>query len=293
MAKSAPRAHRRPPHPLQTFRDAIGMKRADCARIADITAATIQNIELGKAPLQQGTAELLEASTGVNAEALLDAHEKWTRGELKQRAQLIDIRGSEFTNESYEAYQRNPITDEKRDKAIEDIKTRVDLLLGALAKRSHKFRGSYRRLIRFLNKERVRSKVNELDMVERGRLRMQVETRTMTVAQLAKEPDLTRGPQWRNSGIEKDYSPRTKVMVSIETFPYWPFADRMGNLENWVNPDCISGTRTIWRMNFPDRKQIAIHFDQMSTQGLSSKRLPAMSPDNHIGEWQVDSSNMP
>lgn len=293
MAKSAPRAHRRLPHPLQTFRDIIGMKRADCARIADLTAATVQNIELGKAPLQQSTAELLEASTGVNAEALMDAHEKWTRGELKQRANLIDIAGLEFTPERYAAYQRNPISDERRDKAVEDIKTRVDLLLGALAKRSHKFRGSYRRLIRFLNAERLRSEVNELDMVERGRLRMEVETRTMTVAQLAKEEMLTRGPQWKQSGIEKDYGPRTKVMVSIEKFPYWPFADRMGNLENWVNPDCISGTRTIWRMNFPDKKQIALYFDQMSTQGLSSKRLPASPPDKRIGEWEADSANLP
>jgi transcriptional regulator with XRE-family HTH domain len=293
MAKSMPRPQRRPPHPLQTFRDTIGMKRADCARITDLTAATIQNIELGKAPLQPGTAELLEATTGVNAEALIDAHEQWSKGELKTRAHLIDITGKDFTNERYEAYQRNPISDEKRDKAIDDIKTRVDLLLGALAKRSHKFRGSYRRLIHFLNKERLRSQVNELDMVERGRLRMEVETRTMTVAQLAKEEMLTRGPQWKHSGIEKDYGPRTKVVVSIEKFPYWPFADRMGNLENWVNPDCISGTRTIWRMNFPDKKQIAIYFDEMSTQGLSSKRLPTKTADQRIGEWEADSTNLP
>jgi len=293
MAKNSSKPARRPPHPLLTLRTIVGLTREACGNIADITASTVQNIELGKAPLQQAAAELLEASTGVNAEALMDAHDKWTRGELKKRAHLIDITGREFTPERYAAYQRNPIFDERRDKAIEDIKTRVDLLLGALSNRSHKFRGSYRRLIRFLNKERLRSEVNESDMVERGRLRMDVETRTMTVAQLAKEEMLTRGPQWRKSGIEQDYSPRTKVVVSIEKFPYWPFADRMGNLENWVNPDCISGTRTIWRMNFPDKKQIAMHYDQMTTQGLSSKRLPASPPDVRIGEWEVDSANMP
>lgn len=273
MAKTTAKSRPRATHPLQTFRDTIGMTREECARQADLTAATVQNIERGKAPLQLVAAELLEAATGVNAESLLEAHQKWVEGKLTGRARLLDITGLDFTKDRYEAYQRNPITDERRDKAITDIQTRVDLLLGALATQSHKFRGSYRRLIRFLNKERIRSMVNELAMTERGRTRMEVESRTMTVAELAKQPDLTTGAQWKNSGIMQNYGPRTKVQVSIEKFPYWPFADRMGDQESWVNPDCLSGTRIIWRMNFPDKKQIAIHFDQMSAQGLSSKRL--------------------
>jgi transcriptional regulator with XRE-family HTH domain len=257
------------------LRNTLGWNRETCAQAAVTTAATVQNIERGKAPLQQEAAELLEAETGCNAEYLLHACRLWERDQLPPgRVELIDITGKPFTFERYEAYQRQAINDETRDTAIADITTRVDLLLGGLAPRSHKFRSTYRRLIRLLNAERERSGISDPEMVERARLRTEAENRIMTLEQLASEPDVSRSPIW-DATLLKKFGPKRKVPVVIERFPFWPFADRVGDDEKFINPDRLSGQRTIWRINLPDRRQLAIYCDKITASGLSSQRLPA------------------
>jgi hypothetical protein len=257
------------------LRTTLGWNRETCGQAAITTAATVQNIERGKAPLQQEAAELLEAETGCNAEYLLHACRLWERDLLPPgRVELIDITGKPFTFERYEAYQRQAINDETRDTAIADIKTRVDLLLGGLAPRSHKFRSTYRRLIRLLNAERGRSGISDPEMVERARLRTEAENRIMTLGQLAAEPDVVHSPLWEHALIKK-FGAKRRVPVVIERFPFWPFVDRMGDDEKFINPDRLSGQRTIWRITLPDKRQLAINCDKIIASGLSSVRLPA------------------
>jgi transcriptional regulator with XRE-family HTH domain len=275
MAKSSPQKYRRPTHPLMALRTVLGWNRETCAQAAVTTAATVQNIERGKAPLQQEAAELLEAETGCNAEYLLHAAKLWERDMLPPgRVELIDITGKPFTFERHEAYQRQAIDNETRDTAIADITTRVDLLLGGLAPRSHKFRSTYRRLIRLLNAERIRSGISDPELVVRASLRAEAENRMMTLQELAAEPDVSRSPIWDAEVLEK-FGPKKKVPVIVERFPFWPFVDRMGDDEKFINPDRLSGQRIIWRITLPDKRQLAIHCDKITASGLSSKRLPA------------------
>jgi len=275
MATSRLQKHRRPTHPLMVLRNTLGWNRETCAQAAVTTAATVQNIERGKAPLQQEAAELLEAETGCNAEYLLHAARLWENNQLPPgRVELIDITGKPFTYERHEAYQRQAIDEETRDTAIADIKTRADLLLGGLAPRSHKFRSTYRRLIRLLNAERIRSGISDPEMVERASLRAEAENRTMTLQEIASEPDVTRSPTW-DAEVVETFGPKTKVPVVIERFPFWPFADRLGDDEKFINPDRLSGERVVWRITLPDRRQLKIHYDKITASGLSSQRLPA------------------
>jgi hypothetical protein len=116
MAKSASKPARRPPHPLQTFRFVTGLTREACGKIAELTAATVQNIELGKAPLYLENAEMLEAYTGCNSVRLLELQQQWKDGKLKARAELVTLDGQPFTSETYVAYKALPVP--KADKVV-------------------------------------------------------------------------------------------------------------------------------------------------------------------------------
>jgi len=264
-----------PPHPLRTFRDIADMTRQQCAIVADLTPSTVQNIELGKAMLQLDNAELLEAYTGVSATHLLALQRLWSDGKLtKKQAEIRTLDHKPFTAKSYAAYKANPVSDEAKRLAIEDIKTRIDLLLGGFGDRHHDFRAAYRRMVQFSLNERERSGLTEADIVESGRRHAEVESRVMTVQQLAKEKDVGTNEVFTEQ-IVKNYSPSTKVQVSIERFPSWPFPPKLQGLWLMLNPLARTGKRTLWRMNFPDKKQYVIYSDLIRATGMEHTSLDA------------------
>lgn len=264
-----------PPHPLRTFREIADMTRQQCAIVADLTPSTVQNIELGKAMLQLDNAELLEAYTGVSATHLLALQRLWSNGTLtKKQAEIRTVDNKTFSAKSYAAYKANPVSDEAKRIAIEDIKTRFDLLLGGFSDRHHDFRAAYRRMVQFSLNERERSGLTEADIVESGRRHAEVESRVMTVQQLAKEEDVGTNQVFTDE-IAKNYSPGTKVQVSIERFPSWPFPPKLKGLWLMLNPLAQTGKRTLWRMNFPDKKQYVIYTDVMQRSGMEHISLEA------------------
>jgi DNA-binding XRE family transcriptional regulator len=257
MAKSSSDKTRRPPHPLQTFRFVTGLTREACGKVADLTAATIQNIELGKAPLYLENAELLEAYTGCNAVRLLEAVQHWKEGKLKKRVDLVTLDGQPFTAESYAAYQAAPIPAEDRERAIEDLSTRIDLMLGGLADRPHDFRAAYRRMVQFTVNERKRCGASDAEMERRGQSKATVETRHTTLGELAKEDAIGKNELYKNE-LSKRYKPSTKVDVSVEKFPFWPWPAQQIDFMLFLDPNLQTGDCTLWRMNFPDKKQYVI-----------------------------------
>jgi DNA-binding XRE family transcriptional regulator len=257
MAKSSPDKTRRPPHPLATFRFITGLTREACGKVADLTAATIQNIELGKAPLYLENAELLEAYTGCNAVRLLEAVREWKDSKLKKRADLVTLDGQPFTAESYTAYQAAPIPAEDRERAIEDLCTRIDLMLGGLADRPHDFRAAYRRMVQFTVNERKRCGASDAELEQRGQGKAVVETRNTTLGELAKEDVISKNELYKNE-LSKRYKPSTKVDVSIEKFPFWPWPAKQIDFMLFLDPNLQTGECTLWRMNFPDKKQYVI-----------------------------------
>lgn len=264
-----------PLHPLRAFREIADMTRQQCAIVADLTPSTVQNIELGKAMLQLDNAELLEAYTGVSATHLLALQRLWSNGTLtKKQAEIRTVDNEPFTAKSYEAYKARPVSDEAKRVAIEDIKTRIDLLLGGFGDRHHDFRAAYRRMVQFSLNERQRAGLTEAEIVESGRRHAEVESRVMTVQQLGKEKDIGTNPVFTDE-IAKNYSPTTKVQVSIERFPSWPFPPKLQGLWLMINPLARTGTRTLWRMNFPDKKQYVIYTDSIRRTGLEDTSLAA------------------
>jgi transcriptional regulator with XRE-family HTH domain len=264
-----------PPHPLRTFREIADMTRQQCAIVADLTPSTVQNIELGKAMLQLDNAELLEAYTGVSATHLLALQRLWSNGTLtKKQAEIRTVDNEPFTAKSYEAYKARPVSDEAKRIAIEDIKTRIDLLLGGFGDRHHDFRAAYRRMVQFSLNERQRAGLTEAEIVESGRRHAEVESRVMTVQQLAKEKDIGTHEVFTNE-IAKHYNPSTKVQVSIERFPSWPFPPKLQDFWLMINPLARTGIRTLWRMNFPDKKQYVIYSDLIRATGMERGSIDA------------------
>lgn len=262
-----------PPHPLRAFREIAGMTRQQCAIVADLTPSTVQNIELGKAMLQLDNAELLEAYTGVSATHLLALQRLWSDENLtKKQAELRTVDNKAFTAKSYEAYKAKPVSDEAKRIAIEDIKTRIDLLLGGFGDRHHDFRAAYRRMVQFSLNERERSGLTEAEIVESGRRHAEVESRVMTVQQLAKTEDVGTNQVFTDE-IAKNYSPSTKVQVSIERFPSWPFPPKLQDLWLILNPLAQTGMRTLWRMNFPDKKQYVVYSDTVENTGMGPNSM--------------------
>ena len=264
-----------PPHPLRAFREIADMTRQQCAIVADLTPSTVQNIELGKAMLQLDNAELLEAYTGVSATHLLALQRLWSNGTLtKKQAEIRTVDNEPFTAKSYEAYKARPVSDEAKRIAIEDIKTRIDLLLGGFGDRHHDFRAAYRRMVQFSLNERQRAGLTEAEIVESGRRHAEVESRVMTVQQLAKEKDIGTHEVFTNE-IAKHYNPSTKVQVSIERFPSWPFPPKLQDFWLMINPLARTGIRTLWRMNFPDKKQYVIYSDLIRATGMERGSIDA------------------
>jgi len=264
-----------PPHPLRAFREIADMTRQQCAIVADLTPSTVQNIELGKAMLQLDNAELLEAYTGVSATHLLALQRLWSNGTLtKKQAEIRTVDNEPFTAKSYEAYKARPVSDEAKRIAIEDIKTRIDLLLGGFGDRHHDFRAAYRRMVQFSLNERERSGLTEAEIVESGRRHAEVESRVMTVQQLAKTKDVGTHEVFTNE-IAKHYNPSTKVQVSIERFPSWPFPPKLQDFWLMINPLARTGIRTLWRMNFPDKKQYVIYSDLIRATGMERGSIDA------------------
>ena len=272
MAKSPPDKTRRSPHPLATFRFITGLTREACGKVADLTAATIQNIELGKAPLYLENAELLEAYTGCNAVRLLEAAQQWKDKKLKMRAELVTVAAQPFTAESYEEYRSKPIPPESVEKAIKDLSTRIDLILGGLAGRSHEFRAAYRRIVQSTIKERRNSGVTDAELEARGHSHAKVESWRTTVAGLAKEEAIAKNDVYKNE-ITKRYKPGTKVTVSIEEFPCWPFMGAKLDLFLLMDPNLQTGTAKQWRMNFPDKKQYTVRTAAINSANMGFTSL--------------------
>ena len=58
-------------HPLARLRQACGFTREDAARIAGITAASVQNIEISRGRMTEESARRLEAATGCMVASLM------------------------------------------------------------------------------------------------------------------------------------------------------------------------------------------------------------------------------
>jgi len=107
-------------HPLVSLRVFCGFTRNDISRIAGITSAQVQNIELDRSPMPKQAALLIEAATGCRAESLMD----------KDSSPLF-LTGEPFTKKLWLDFQRRMPAEKEFGWAEEDLTFRLSMMIRA------------------------------------------------------------------------------------------------------------------------------------------------------------------
>jgi transcriptional regulator with XRE-family HTH domain len=279
-------------HPLLRLREILDWSRDKCAEETGLRPATIQNIERGAAPLPEEAAFAIEAATSCNAMELLESaaawrkcyHDKKTLFELAEgkegSADILAPRtlgGSLFQKETYDAYRQNTLTTGDVQGAIDDLSWRVDLLLGPLAAKPHKFRRVYRHLVQLLNKERRESGLSDAEMAEYARPFGKTELKEMTIRELRAIKDVSNSPAWKHleaTGVK--FQPEQKTHVVIEQYPFWPEIETTTSEEHYLVPDYAFGQRIVYRITLPDGQPLVITITRSRATGLRGKLTEGM-----------------
>lgn len=107
-------------HPLVTVRVICGFTRADLARIAGVSVAQVQNIELGRSPMPKEAALRVEAVTGCDAASL----------QVKDKVPLF-ITGAMFTKKLWDEWRNTSPTEEQVKWAEDALVFRLRMMIRA------------------------------------------------------------------------------------------------------------------------------------------------------------------
>lgn len=279
-------------HPLRRLRDILGWSRDKCAEETGLRPATIQNIERGAITLPEEAAFAIEAATSCNAMELMESAAAWRKcfQETKNLLELTEGRegsadilaprtlgGSLFTKETYDSYRQNALSPEDAQKAIDDLCCRVDLLLGPLATKPHKFRRVYRHLAQLLNKVRRESGLSDAEMAEYAHPTGTTELKEMTIGELKAIKDVANSPAWKlleERGLK--FQPEQKTHVVIEQYPFWPEIETTTSEEHYLVPDYVFGQRLVYRITLPDGRPLVITINRSRATGLRGKLTEGM-----------------
>jgi transcriptional regulator with XRE-family HTH domain len=279
-------------HPLLRLREILDWSRDKCAEETGLRPATIQNIERGAAPLPEEAAFAIEAATSCNAMELMESAAAWRKRYHDKKALLELAEGKEgsadilaprtlggslFQKETYDAYRQNTLTTGDVQGAIDDLSWRVDLLLGPLAAKPHKFRRVYRHLVQLLNKERRESGLSDAEMAEYARPFGKTELKEMTIRELRAIKDVSNSPAWKHleaTGVK--FQPEQKTHVVIEHYPFWPEIETTTSEEHYLVPDYAFGQRIVYRITLPDGKPLVITITRSRATGLRGKLTEGM-----------------
>jgi transcriptional regulator with XRE-family HTH domain len=279
-------------HPLLRLREILDWSRDKCAEETGLRPATIQNIERGAAPLPEEAAFAIEAATSCNAMELMESAAAWRKRYHDKKALLELAEGKEgsadilaprtlggslFQKETYDAYRQNTLTTGDVQGAIDDLSWRVDLLLGPLAAKPHKFRRVYRHLVQLLNKERRESGLSDAEMAEYARPFGKTELKEMTIRELRAIKDVSNSPAWKHleaTGVK--FQPEQKTHVVIEQYPFWPEIETTTSEEHYLVPDYAFGQRIVYRITLPDGQPLVITITRSRATGLRGKLTEGM-----------------
>ena len=191
-------------HPLAGLRAICGFTREDVAKIAGITAASVQNIELGRAPMPEDAARRIEAATGCRASSLME-----------KQSTVLRLDGKPYTHQSYLNYQKSSTaTLEGVEAVCADLQFRLRTLVAASAE--GKFLYVARRigdaLDAVLNEAGI--SMESLESVERHSASVGVQE--MTVAQLQQE--IGDSPIWKKKLATHPQPATGKCKVVLESY---------------------------------------------------------------------------
>jgi transcriptional regulator with XRE-family HTH domain len=199
---------------IAIVRDAIGYSQERFAKVVGTTKATVENIELGRAPLRDNLAEAIGAFTGAVP---------WT---LSSAAGPKDFSGKPYTARSWEKWQKYEFPEADLARLQRKSCDALAILLTTAAQRSdgrpssHIFRSIVMAFNRFvfdqIKNHHLESRVETL---MEGLAKSDVKRTTIKAARAA----LTAAPGWRNND-RKEWLDSTRIGYKVRCVPQFvPF----------------------------------------------------------------------
>ena len=216
MKKSA-----RKPNGVAVVRKATGLPQQKFGTALGVSKATIENIELGRAPVSRELADAIGAFTGAVP---------WT---ISSDAGPRDFNGQPYSAESWKHWREYQFDDEQIEELAKMARDHLFVLLEAAARdtpglrgspglhRSHVFRSVMLEFNRFIfaqrDKHQLESPINRL-MQDNFSTVQEGET---TVGEI--RPELQGSPQWK-ANEKPQWKPSTKVRYKEQSIPeFVPF----------------------------------------------------------------------
>jgi transcriptional regulator with XRE-family HTH domain len=211
----------RKPNGVAVVRKATGLSQQKFGTALGVSKATIENIELGRAPVSPELADAIGAFTGAVP---------WT---ILSDAGPRDFNGKPYSAESWKHWREYQFDDEQIEKLAKLARDHLFVLLEAAARdtpglrgspglhRSHVFRSVMLEFNRFIfaqrDKHQLESRINTL-MQDNFSTVQEGET---TVEKIRAE--LLNAPQWK-ANEKRQWKPSTKVRYKEQAIPeFVPF----------------------------------------------------------------------
>lgn len=245
----------KPVHPLEKVRDILGLTRERLARMGGVKTATVQNIERGRAPMTAHLAQLIEANTSCSAVWLLQASHDFRKDpDLADRVP-IDLEGKPLTEERYERYLKEQISDEGAALCVADLSRRLAMLLGGLRDRPHAFRSAYRQIVYAFDEIRQSTGLSDEGIEATVMQSATARQYEKTLGELMAEPDFAAPGFWEKEGLVEKYGTDAKVSVHEETCPWWPdVRNLIDETGSFCAAEGVLVDRVVRRLVMPDNK---------------------------------------
>jgi transcriptional regulator with XRE-family HTH domain len=160
-------------HPLARLRAIVGWTREECARVGGMTAANVQNVELGRTRLPEDAAGRIQAATGCKADSLL------------QREDVpLGMDGAAYSRRAYTEWTENPVGTVELESALKDYHFRISALLATARKSPAKFRQAATRIHQHLHALPAELGISQGDLTELARSLADTTIRSLTFAEL-------------------------------------------------------------------------------------------------------------
>lgn len=249
-------------HPLARLRAICGWTREDAARIAGISAASIQNIELDRVPIPEDAALRIEAATACKASSLMDKH----------GAPLL-IDGRPYERKNYNNYlNASTATPEEIDAAAADLGFRLRMLLASSGNRflyvARRLGGAFDVIL-----QEASISLNYVESVERRAASISVTE--MTVAELRSK--LTGEPNLREWLKANPRPNKEKCKVVDESYQHWPTSE-MGNGIVYAK----FNQRHRYRIEFATGQRLEVVVDEWKVKGVSGKATQHPAPGTSV-----------
>lgn len=238
-------------HPLAKLRAITGWSREECAKVCGMTAANVQNVELGRTPLTREAAIRLQSATGCDANSLLSA-----------KSTPLAPGGAKFTRRIYEQWNLVELDPLSTRLTIRRYQSMVeDLLRGASGEP-----GRFRRLCNLLSHalEQLPAEaglsLETINASARARGKMSVRSAHFHRLQEVFGED----PRFVEAIRDKDISKWKNKACPVTLRDYSLYPSRDPHLGKLLSPTWI--LREEWDIVFPDGSSVNLPFDSHSVK---------------------------